>query len=193
VTNPIVAAAQFLQAQLPWLRHASDEQGTPLAVTVFAEIADCAARLRGLVDGPQAGLKYLGPCKMPLATIAAYGPHPEQYVECNGTVRWRPGSVTARCDTCKTEHDPAQRQAWIDDVRREFLYTATEIAEAYPDIKANTISKWASRGLLEARGKHGNSPLYLVGDVLDMAAGDAARREEARARRAARQSAEMGA
>jgi hypothetical protein len=221
VTDPLITAAQFLQAQLGWLRHATDEQGSPVAVDVFREIQECASRMRSIVDGP-ADQRFLGPCGAELCASTYEGwvcklahEHPTRHTAgdgglhngatwisyheprpprvCDGDVYGRPSAEKGRCRTCGAEVDQADRLAWIDEVRREWLYTATEIAEAYPDIKANTISKWASRGLLEARGKHGNSPLYLVGEVLDLAAGDAARREEARARRAARQTAEMGA
>ena len=192
VTDPLIAAADFLLRQLDWLRHATDTQGAPLAVGIFAELGDCAARMRSLVE-PGEGAKYLGPCGAQLATVAAYGPHPEQYVECDGDVYGRPGAEHGRCRTCGATVAQTDREQWLDEVRREYLYHASEIAEAYP-IQANTIRKWLSRGLIVAHGEHDGRPLLKLGEVLDMAAGDAARREEARARRAAaRDTAEMGA
>jgi hypothetical protein len=61
MTDPLIAAARFLQSQLEWLRHATDEQGEPYAVQAFAEIDWCAGRLRSLVNGPPER-RYLGPC-----------------------------------------------------------------------------------------------------------------------------------
>ena len=210
--DPITRAAKWLSGQLDWLRHAVGDQGEPVAVDVFREISECAARMRSLVEGPREQ-KYLGPCGAviercicprdpddevdpgdPLSTCPVHGWRDADTPTCDGDVYGIPGAEKGRCKTCGATVDQADRLKWIDDLRREWLYTATEIADAYEGIKANTISQWASRGLLIAHGKHGNSPLYLVGEVLDLAAGDAARREEARAARARRrEAAEMGA
>jgi hypothetical protein len=65
MTDPLIAAAQFLVTQLDWLRHATDEQGGPYAASVFAEIRDCASRMRAVVEGP-ADRRYLGPCGAPM-------------------------------------------------------------------------------------------------------------------------------
>src|SRR5690348_13776084 len=61
MTDPLITAAQFLTTQLDWLRHATDEQGGAVAVDVFREIGECAARMRSLVEGPR-DQRYLGPC-----------------------------------------------------------------------------------------------------------------------------------
>jgi hypothetical protein len=185
VTDPLIAAAQFLQAQLPWLAHATDEQGESYAASVFAEIRDCASRMRAVVEGP-ADRRYLGPCGADVISsgIDAEGwPADVDIKICEGSVYARDGAATGRCNTCKTEYQQAERQDWIDTLRRDWLYHASEITEAYPEIKANTVSKWHSRGLLASHGEHNGGPLFKVGEVLDLAAGDAARREEIRAER----------
>jgi hypothetical protein len=108
---------------------------------------------------------------------------PDQTLACEGDVYARDGSATGRCRTCGTQYQRAERQDWIDTLRRDWLYHASEITEAYPEIKANTVSKWYSRGLLASHGEHNGGPLFKVGEVLDLAAGDKARREEIRAER----------
>jgi hypothetical protein len=197
VTDPLIAAAQFLSAQLDWLRHATDEQGGPYAAGVFAEIRDCASRMRATVEGP-ADRRYLGPCgawrdhdSVCGCEGAAGCSVPET---CEGDVYARDGAPAGRCRTCGTQYQRAERQDWIDTLRRDWLYHASEITEAYPEIKANTVSKWYSRGLLASHGEHNGGPLFKVGEVLDLAAGDKARREEIRAERdRRRKTAEMGA
>jgi hypothetical protein len=196
VTDPLIAAARFLIAQLPWLRHATDEHGQPVAADVFREIGDCAARMRSLVDGPREQ-RFLGPCGAEVEVyVAATYEEPETTAmrTCEGDVYGVAGAQTGRCRTCKTEYRQADRHDWIDSVRRDWLYHASEIAEAYPEIKAATVRKWFERGLIVAHGEHKGGPLFKVGEVLDLAAADTARREEIRAERdRRRKTAEMGA
>ena len=193
MTDPLIAAAGFLAAQLPWLRHATDAQGAPVAADVFREIGDCAARMRSLVDGPATEYHYLGPCGAPLpaGTLA----EPDREIHCEGDVRWRPGTGHGTCRTCGATFDLDDRQKWLDEVRRSWLYSATEIADAYPAINVNTIRTWHSRGQLASHGEYEGGPLFKLGEVLDQAAGSAARREEQRAARERRrqQTAQMGA
>jgi hypothetical protein len=189
VTDPLIAAAQFLVTQLDWLRHATDEQGGPYAASVFAEIRDCASRMRATVEGP-ADRRYLGPCGAETVDdVTAVDPEHGEGIRtylvstCEGDVYARDGAPAGRCRTCGTQYQRAERQDWIDTLRRDWLYHASEITEAYPEIKANTVSKWYSRGLLASHGEHNGGPLFKVGEVLDLAAGDKARREEIRAER----------
>ena len=52
---------------------------------------------------------------------------------------------------------------------------------------ARSIRSWAKRGQLAQHGEDREGrPLYNLGEVLDLAAADAARREENRAKRARR-------
>jgi hypothetical protein len=207
MTDPLIAAAQFLVTQLDWLRHATDEQGGPYAAGVFAEIRDCASRMRAVVEGP-ADRRYLGPCGAerehdPLCVDQSGHPHDNECEcwchdgepgACEGDVYARDGAANGRCNICGAQYQRAERQDWIDTLRRDWLYHASEITEAYPEIKANTVSKWYSRGLLASHGEHNGGPLFKVGEVLDLAAGDKARREEIRAERdRRRKTAEMGA
>jgi hypothetical protein len=211
MTDPLIAAAQFLVTQLPWLAHATDEQGGPYAASVFAEIRDCASRMRAVVEGP-ADRRYLGPCgaTWDIGTLE----NRDQTLTCEGDVYARDGAPAGRCRTCGATVDTGERRAWLDAEVRSRAFRAAEIAGAY-GINVKTIRSWATER--QARYDHSGTqveaarpaklhvhgwdrdgrPLFLVGDVLDLAAVDAARREQARAdrarRAAARETAEMGA
>lgn len=193
----------FLNVQLPWLRHATRPDAEPYAVQVFAEIADCARRMRSLVDGPREQ-KYLGPCGANIETDVTtidpdHGEGIRTYVlvECEGDVYGVAGA-TGRCRTCGATVDQQARRAWLDDEVRARAYRATQIEEAY-GIKAKTILSWRDRGQLLPHGTDGHDhrgmprPTFNVGDVLDLAATTAARREKRRVERARRKPAEMGA
>jgi hypothetical protein len=201
MTDSLIAAARFLSAQLPWLRHATDQHGQPVAADVFREIGDCAARMRSLVDGPTPG-KFLGPCR---ATIAwdDDGNEIPRDTPCAGDVYAYPGAEEGACRACKARWPVDKRRAWLDDEVRQRSFRAAHIAEAY-GVSVDTIRSWAT-AREEIRDRNGKitqyarparlqahdhdtkgRPRYLVGDVLDLAAEDAARKETARARRAAR-------
>src|SRR5690348_8364899 len=106
MTDPLITAAQFLTTQLDWLRHATDEQRAPVAVDVFREIGECAARMRSITDGPR-DQRYLGPCGAEVLECAVcqsrdpdhhagHGPDCEHQigveVECDGDVYGIPGA-----------------------------------------------------------------------------------------------------
>lgn len=179
--DPVEGIVVRLRDQVEWLRH------HPAADEHLVVIAACARVVRGVVAGP-VELRYLGPCGSPIVDMAnvAYGEEPNWLVHdhdpCDGDVYGRPGAEKGRCKACGAEVDQGERRAWLDDTVRGYTYHASEIADAY-GLKANTIRQWASRGLLVAHGHHGDRPLYNLGEVLDLAAKDAARREEQRARR----------
>jgi hypothetical protein len=214
VTDPIIAAAQFLTNQLEWLRHAVD--GTePYAMRALDEITESARQIRHLVDGPVAQ-RFMGPCGAYVVAEAAEGcpvnctcHNGPQYAcdepggcgsagcgrarttseVCDGDVYARQGASKGRCRECGAEVDAGERLIWLDDVRRDWLFTAKDIADAY-QLNVKTIRSWHNRGQLAA---HGHDPdgaaLHKIGEVLDLAAGDAARREGDRATRARRSAA----
>jgi hypothetical protein len=189
MTDPLIAAAQFLVTQLPWLAHATDEHGGPYAASVFAEIRDCASRMRATVEGP-ADRRYLGPCGAPITEIDQiideYGEDPATGLvasRCEGDVYARDGAPAGHCRTCGATYALADRQKWLDEVRRDWLYHASEIADAYPDVNENSIRTWLHRGQITAHGEHDGRPLFKLGEVLDQAADSVARREEQRAAR----------
>jgi hypothetical protein len=202
VTDPLIAAARFLTAQLPWLRHATDEQGAPVAADVFREIGDCAARMRSLVDGPREQ-KYLGPCGA-VHTDGWAGEDANGIAvtveerTCFGDVYGVAGAQNGRCRTCGATVDQDARRQWLDDEVRARAFRASEIEDAY-GISANLIRQWATpeRGLLRIHDHDVQGRArYLLSDVLDLAARQAAKRLERQAdreRRATRRTAEMGA
>lgn len=186
VPDPLAEACSWLGGQMEWARHAVD--GTePYAMRALDEIAESARQIRHLVDGP-AAQKYLGPCGAEVEVEDDFDYTMLLQFTCDGDVYGRAGGDKGRCRTCGAEVDTGERLIWLDDVRRDWLYYASEIADAYP-IKAMTIRAWLSRGLLVAHGDRDGRPLLKLGEVLDLAAGDAARREEARATRARRSAA----
>jgi hypothetical protein len=186
--DPLTRACSWLLGQMEWLRHAVDEQGQPYAVAAFAEIAQCAGRLRGLVNGP-AEQKYLGPCgaETPARTETdgfAHWTVPAS--TCDGDVYGIRGGSRGRCRTCGAEVAQADRQVWLDGEVRAHAFRASEIEQAY-GINANLIRQWATpaRGLVQIHGhdREGRA-LYLLSHVLDVAATQAAKRAEAQAKRA---------
>jgi hypothetical protein len=194
--DPLTRAAKWLTGQLDWLRHATGDQGEAYAAGVFAEIGDCAGRMRSLVDGPS-DQRYLGPCGawrfMDRELDEDRFVTEDAKFECDGDVYGRPGADRGRCKTCGAQVSQDERRAWLDDAVRQYAYTAREIADAYR-INVKTIRSWADRGLLAEHGRDRDGrPLHNLGEVLELAAGDAARREEARATRARRQSERMSA
>lgn len=176
--DPIVVAAERLMQHLEWMRH------RPAVDEFLVDVEACLRVVRGLARGP-APQRYLGPCGAPrwCCDRADHEGHNEE--PCDGDVYAREGAQEGACRSCGAKWSTATRRAWLDAEVRSHAYTAAEIADAYP-IKANTIRQWLSRGLLATHGEMSGRPLMLLGDVLDLAAGDAARREEARSRRAAR-------
>lgn len=184
----IAAAALWLPAHLEWLRHRQEVD------EALDTIEACARVVTGIARGP-AAQKYLGPCGATLGDDVTtvdpeHGEGIRTYVEreCEGDIYAREGASAGRCRTCGAEVSTDARRAWLDAEARSHAYTAAEIAAAYP-IRANTIRQWLSRGLLVQHGELDGRPLLLLGDVLDLAAGDAARRETARAERARRKEA----
>jgi hypothetical protein len=185
--DPIAPSARFLAEQLEWLRH------RPEGDEAFQDFAAAARVLRGIARGP-AEQRYLGPCGADTVRAGMVGDQWESEVlTCEGDVYGRPGADTGTCRSCGAQVDQDERRAWLDGEVRQRAFRAAHIAEAY-GISANTIRSWAGRGQLVAHGEDRDGrPLYNVGDVLDLAAADAARRETARAtreRRAAARAAE---
>jgi hypothetical protein len=200
--DPLGTLCAWLSDQLGWVRHALDDQRQPYAPTVHAAIRDAASRIRAIVNGPGAR-RYLGPCGVGTLIDDTQirpdgGEGIRTYAErtCDGDVYGRPGATNGTCRTCGATHPQDDRREWLDTTARNHAYRASEFHHAY-GLNAATIRKWAERQLLTAvdADQHGR-PLYLLGDVLDLAASEAARREAARARREQRraaQAAEMGA
>jgi hypothetical protein len=186
--DPLEFAAVWLTEHLEWMRHRPE-------VDEFLADVDAAVRvMRGLVRGPSEQ-RYLGPCGA-LVVENYERTETEGWIDesgimrtCDGDVYGRAGGDKGTCRTCGAQVEQNERRAWLDEVRRDWLFTARDIAEAY-EINVKTIRSWHNRGHLAAHGHDPEgAPLHKIGEVLDLAAGDAARREEARAARARRKEA----
>jgi hypothetical protein len=181
--DPITAAAQFLlgHGNLEWARHRPDVD------KLLTDIAAAARVVAGIARGP-AAQRYLGPCGAQQWTKPGAETQASQ-VEgwyCDGDVYAREGSPIGRCRTCEAEVSTDERRAWLDGEVRAHAFRATDIGKAY-GVNTNTIRSWAARGQLVEHGRdRDDKPLYNVGDVLDLAAADAARRAEQQAKRARR-------
>lgn len=199
--DQVVVAARWLAGQVEWLRHRQE-------VSEFLlDVEACARVVRGIARGP-VDYRYLGPCgaelpaqsgPCPVGCACHHGPH---YActepggcgsagcgrggTCAGDVYARDGARHGSCRTCGSEVETAERQAWLDGEVRGTAFRASQIAEAYR-VNVNTIRSWAARGQLVPHGhdEHGR-PQFNVGEVLDLAAADAARRATEQAKRARR-------
>lgn len=177
----IVEAAEWLQGHLEWLRHRQEVS------EALSGIAAAARVVAGIARGP-GSQKYLGPCGALVLVAKEFQPETAGPGECEGDIYARvyaDGTVAkaGTCRTCRATVATDERTAWLDGEVRGHAFRAAEIGNAY-GIRANTIRVWAARGLLVAHGHDRDGrPLYNVGDVLDLAAGDAARRETERAKR----------
>lgn len=185
VPDPLIAAARFLSDQIGWLRHAID--GTePYAIRAFDEIAVCAGRLRGLVNGP-GEQKFLGPCHA-MVTWDDEGNEIPRDARCEGDVFAYGGAKEGACRECGARWATAKRREWLDGEVRDHAFRASEIEDAY-GISANLIRQWATlgRNLVQVHGQDAQGrALYLLSQVLDVAAAQAAKRAEAHAKRVRR-------
>ena len=165
LSGSLEAAARHLAGQTEWARH-RQEWGE-----LYADVAAAERVLRGVVDGPPPR-RWLGQCGAPGET----GP-------CRLDITATPGKDTARC-RCGATVVVTDRLAELAQLVRGYSYTASEIAEAYPEIRANAIRVWASRGRILATGEVDGRPTYDLGEVLDRARDELRRRAEREARRA---------
>lgn len=199
--DPITAVSGWLSGHTEWIRHhgpttnprwleaiygpAPHPDTTPNIAAEFIDaVDDCARVVAGIARGPVAQ-RYLGPCGA--ETEWAPGTMVVTAI-CDGDVYARDGGRTGTCRSCGAAVDTAERRAWLDGEVRGWAFRASEIEDAY-GLKANLIRQWATpaRGLVQVHGVDGQGrQLYLLGQVLAVAADQAAKRAEAQARRARR-------
>lgn len=201
-TDPIVHSAWYLIAQVEWFRH------RPECKDFLTDVEACTRVVAGLARGPQEQ-KYLGPCGALLIAAAPpqdgcdcghegldswyhLKPCPVAFLEqrsaCDGDVYGPRGGSKGTCRTCGATVDQAEREAWLDGEVRAHAFRASEIEDAY-GVKANLIRQWATpaRSLLTVHGHDRDGrALYLLSQVLDVAAGQKARQAGQQAKRAAR-------
>lgn len=189
--DEITTAAAWLTGHLEWIRHRSD------ADEYLTDVDACARVIRGIARGP-VDQRYLGPCGALILPQSDQGGSEvgRDTPECSGDVYGPQGGSTGSCRTCGAQVSQHERRAWLDEQTRDRAYRASEIEDAHK-VKAHTIRMWAARGLVAEHGRDRlGRPLYLLGDVLDLAAAMAKRRAETEAKRLRREASrhvEMGA
>lgn len=170
MTDDIIAAARFLASQMEYTKH------QPWVDEAFRDFADCASRVRFIVDGPSAK-KYLGPCgaEVPARAMGGYCPHGraaghfesgplmhnfdgtlcDGQDTCEGDVYGPAGGAKGTCRTCGAQVDQGERRAWLDEQVLAHLadtpLRAKDIAHALR-LSANTIRTW-SHTVYDANGK----------------------------------------
>lgn len=102
-------------------------------------------------------------------------------IECTEELYAIGASPTARCPTCGTEHDLAERRKVMLEASAETLLTLSEMTHAVSLGRSETLTReqlkgWVRRGRLIRAGNEGAVALFRVGDVLDILIGIEARR-----------------
>lgn len=119
------------------------------------EMCYAAALLERTIDRPPS-LQFVGPCDV-----------------CSEDLYVKHDSAQVKCRKCELTYDVVARREWLLGKAEDHLGTATEVARAVTNlgtpVTPERVWKWASRGRLVARGRHGRRPLYRVGDVLNLA------------------------
>ena len=178
----VVELAGWLPGHLEWMRHRAEVD------EFLTDVDACARVVRGIARGP-VDQRYLGPCG---ALILPESDQEGSEVgrdtpECSGDVYGPQGGSTGSCRTCGARVSQDERRAWLDEQTRDRAYRASEIEDAHK-VKAHTIRMWAARGIIAEHGRDRlGRPLYLLGEVLDLAAAMAKRRAENEAKRLRRE------
>ncbi len=113
-------------------------------------------------------------------------------VTCGGALRcredlWVPAGTaagTVRCPACRAQVDVESRRTWLLQQVEDMLLPATELARAIDGlgvpVTPSTVRSWVARTRLVAKGQRmvgGRvTPVYRVGDVLDLVNAEAARK-----------------
>lgn len=151
MTDPIVAAAEFLAGQIEYARHQvwADE--------FLTDVEACLRIVRSVARGP-AEQRYLGPCGAERCPECGIGDHDcieheslsgpyvaTVFATCDGDVYAREGAQRGRCTTCGAEVAADERRAWLDEQVRasDQVYTAKDIGYAL-SLNAKTIRAWAN-------------------------------------------------
>lgn len=151
--------ALWLSSKANWIRHTED------AFMLHDEAEHIAMLLAVVVDRP-ADARYVGPCEPDSDPDA-----------CTGELYAQPGRDTVICPVCGVARVIADRHAELLDAAQDRLETAAVCARAVTlwgePVRADRIRKWKERGRITVRGHDtAGSPLYRLGDVIDLARED---------------------
>jgi hypothetical protein len=98
-----------------------------------------------------------------------------EYGECNGEVYGHPTSRVARCRTCRAEYSTGERRRQLLKAAQKLQLSAADIAKALPNLmdrplSVNTVRTWHHNGKIRASSRtETGAPLFLVGEVIDVA------------------------
>jgi hypothetical protein len=168
VDDQVAGFARWLACHIVYVRQCGD------AGELVDEVRYAINQVRRAIDLPP-DLFYGGPCDTCGADLY-----------CGADRQGRPTASVIRCRECHQRYDVADRRAWLLNEARDYLATATEIAQALPamyghDLSVNTVRCWIARGQLLPRAwLHGGQvhtqrqsdrdrPLCRIGDVIDLA------------------------
>jgi len=163
--NDTTAMALWLLAHAGWARRSVE------AAQFAGEIHDVRVQLRRRIDRP-ADLAYAGPCgaddikaELDGDTITL------ERVACGTDLYAKLGADTAKCPSCGTVYDVAERKAWLLASVADYAATTTEIANALTSLSQpvtpSMIRKMVYRREVYRHGETANGvPLYVIGDIL---------------------------
>jgi hypothetical protein len=148
------ALARHLLVNIPHIRLRVD------AGQLADEVTSAIHQARHAIDRPDDRRAYLGPCGAPLK---------QPGTTCRHEIYGMAWKTIAKCPSCGTTHNIAERQKWLLDVAHDRLGTSTEIAgflrTAGLRCTPGQIRGYVARGRLQpAPDTH--PPLYRMRDVL---------------------------
>ncbi|MEV4158996.1 hypothetical protein [Nonomuraea dietziae] len=158
--------ADWLARRVELLRHHS------AGAEAVDELLEAVRQAEPVVDRP-AERNFLGICSARL----------ENGGECDSELYAPPGSSTASCRQCQTQHSVWERRQVLLTEAEEVLGTAVEISRAVTqlgqEVTPERVRQWAHRGRLAVADyldeRYGEGlrtrPLYRLGDVLDLLGG----------------------
>lgn len=152
--HTVTGLAAWIRPRVGWLRH---HHRAPEYLQMALEAAHTARRA---VDRPAERL-YAGPCD-----------------QCGQDMYGRVGARIVECPPCDLVYDVAARRQWLLRSAEDVLATSTEIARAITrlgqPVTPEMIRGYVHRGHLVPHGHRTNgnrkTPLYRLGDVLDVLA-----------------------
>lgn len=127
------------------------------------EITDAVAQCHRVIDRP-ADRWFAGPCN-----------EEHDGVECGTDLYAKATSGDVKCRSCAAVYDVDSRRAWLLAAAEDRLASAKDLARSVSwlgatPLTADRVRQWASRGRIVAKGHDGASPLYRVGDAIDLMA-----------------------
>jgi LSD1 subclass zinc finger protein len=147
------------------LMHIDAIRKHPAVEELHDEVIDAIRQARRVVDRP-AERQFVGPC------LAVH-----EGVTCTEDLYARPGATHVRCGVCGTEHDVAERRAWLLEQAADRLFTVREAAQMMGTVGHITVTEASIRGYIH-RGRIGYraGTTIRLGDLLQVVVDDSERR-----------------